>query len=43
MSDPKQKGYLKPKKVCDVIKNMGYNPTDTDCQNIEFEIELERK
>eukprot|EP00794_Sanderia_malayensis_P020286 gene20288-22272_t len=39
VSDTEHKGYLTTKEVCTVIKNIGYNPSDTDCQNIELEID----
>ncbi|XP_065056167.1 calmodulin-related protein 97A-like isoform X2 [Rhopilema esculentum] len=36
--DSNHKGYLTKKEVTKTMKKLGFNPTDTDCQNIELEI-----
>lgn len=36
--DQHNKGYLTKKEVTKSMKDLGFNPTETDCQNIELEI-----
>eukprot|EP00795_Rhopilema_esculentum_P002606 gene2606-805_t len=41
--DSNHKGYLTKKEVTKTMKKLGFNPTDTDCQNIELEIVHKRR
>ena len=41
--DSNHKGYLTKKEVTKTMRNLGFNPTDTDCQNIELEVVYKSK
>lgn len=41
--DSNRKGYLTKKEVTKSMKNLGFNPTEVDCQNIELEIVYKSK
>ena len=41
--DSNHKGYLTKKEVTKTMKDLGFNPTDADCQNIELEIVYKSK